>query len=251
RLAVAIGWSGQWEMRLRRDAMATSSLQGKFPLAPDEERELREHMEREFVCRADRSLHLEAGQQTTHFKLHPGERVRTPRILLVLWEGEHASCGHNQLRRLLLEHYVPKRNGEIVTPPVAEPAIPNGQELDACNEENQLEAITRMASIGTEAYWHDAAWFAGAFPFGVGNWTPKTEAYPNGMQALAAAAHERGMGFVLWFEPGRVVAGTETDREHPEWLMREDGGPNALFDIGNPEARAWLAGRLSKCISDW
>ena len=46
----AIGWSGQWAMRLRRETPG--------------------------------GLTLQAGQQTTHFKLHPGESIRTPRILL-------------------------------------------------------------------------------------------------------------------------------------------------------------------------
>ena len=59
----AIGWTGQWAMRLAR---------------PNSER-----------------LLLEAGQETTHFRLHPGESVRTPRILLLSWQGNDPWRGNN------------------------------------------------------------------------------------------------------------------------------------------------------------
>jgi len=234
-LAGAVGWSGQWDLNLRREARTN------------------------FARQTERTIRLDAGQQTTRLKLHPGESIRTPRILLAAWEGERQWCGNNVLRRVLLDHYVPRRNGEIVTPPVAETSIPRAQDLTATTAENQLEAIERMAPLGPEAYWHDAAWFDGGFPDGVGNWEPRAEAYPDGLRPLGDAARERGLGFVLWFEPERVHRGTQTEREHPEWLLRVAepsetsycSPDDALFDLGNPEARAWLTDRLSERIADW
>ena len=63
-------------------------------------------------------LTLQAGQQKTHLVLHPGEAIRTPRTLLVSWEGDVPLRGHNLLRRSLLEHYVPRIDGEVAIPPL-------------------------------------------------------------------------------------------------------------------------------------
>lgn len=50
------------------------------------------------------------------------------------------------------------------------------------------------------------------------------------------------MRFTLWFEPERVVKGTQVTREHPEWLLGPVG-ENYLYNLGdrssfNPQALA-------------
>jgi alpha-galactosidase len=42
----------------------------------------------DFESIGDKSLRVRAGQQTTHFKLEPGEEVRAPLIALVFWQGD-------------------------------------------------------------------------------------------------------------------------------------------------------------------
>ena len=42
-----------------------------------------------------------------------------------------------------------------------------------------------------------------------------------GMGPVAAAAEARGMVYGLWFEPERVVAGTEFHRRHPDWVLTD------------------------------
>ena len=84
-LTGTIGWTGQWEMTTRRESKTT--------------------------------LHLTAGQQTTHMILHAGESIRTPRILLVSWQGNEQARGTNYLRRTLIAHYLLRRNGELAVPP--------------------------------------------------------------------------------------------------------------------------------------
>ena len=82
----AIGWTGQWMLHVQRSANGAL---------------------------------VQSGQETTHFKLHPGEEVRTPRILLLQWDGKDRMVGQNELRRLLLAYYVPRIDGEVAVPPVA------------------------------------------------------------------------------------------------------------------------------------
>ena len=49
-----------------------------------------------------------------HASLHPGESIRSPRILQVLWEGGDLDWGQNQFRRTMLAHIVPQRDGKPV-----------------------------------------------------------------------------------------------------------------------------------------
>ena len=64
-MVLAVGWSGQWAARFRRD----------------KER-----------------MRVTAGMERTHLVLHPGEKVRTPRILALLWEGGDRDAGNSRWR---------------------------------------------------------------------------------------------------------------------------------------------------------
>ncbi|MEW6746681.1 MAG: alpha-galactosidase [Planctomycetota bacterium] len=213
----AIGWSGQWELGVKR---------------------------------AGGRLSLKAGQQLTHLSLHPGESIRTPRMLLVWWKGDDYLRGQNSLRRLILDHYTPHPNGELALPLLSANtwfAFNSGNDV---TEVNQLESIESMTPLGVEAFWIDAGWFEGGWPSGAGSWVPKAAAFPRGLKPLGDAAHKKGMKFVVWFEPERVNPSSRIANEHPEWVLHAGDG-DGLFDLGNPEACAWLTELLSKCISDW
>ncbi len=249
-LAGAIGWSGQWEMSINRGAKARSPLEDQRPLSAKQKTELRAFVMSERAKQPDLYYRLAAGQQTTHFTLHPGEKIRSPRILLVPWEGTQSIDGNNRLRKVLLDHYSPRRNGKLLIPPLSAMAMENGQEFTSTNTQNQLQAMEKMEALGMEAYWHDTAWFSGGFPGGIGNWTHDVTRFPEGLSPLGKAARDRGMDFVLWFDTERVMPDSETAREHPEWLLRSDASAS-LFNLGNPDALDWLEGHISKCIDDW
>ena len=217
-LVGAIGWSGQWALSLQRDAAT--------------------------------GLTVRAGQQTTHLRLHPGETIRTPSILLVAWEGADRIRGHNLLRRLLLAHYVPRVNGEIAVPPVAQMSWFSWNQGNDVTEANQVESMTTMADWGVEAYWLDAGWFVGGYPKGIGTWVPNPQAFPHGLLPVAEAAHRLGLKFILWFEPERATKTSQIALTHPEWVLpgQKKGG---LLNLGRPEPRVWLTDFLSQRLRDW
>jgi len=51
-----------------------------------------------------------------HFKLHPGEEVRSPLIVLQFWQGEDWVRSQNIWRRWMMAHNMPKLNGELPKP---------------------------------------------------------------------------------------------------------------------------------------
>ena len=217
-LVTAVGWSGQWAMRLRRETS------GK--------------------------LKFQAGQQTTHLKLHPGESIRTPRILLVMWQGDDPVRGHNLFRRLLVAHYLPQRAGQVAVAPITWNSWFSFNEGNGVNEQNQFDWIARTAKTGTECYWLDAGWFEGGWPNGAGSWVPGAKQFPRGLRPLGDAAHKAGMQFVLWFEPERVTPNSRIAKEHPQWVFHAGPG-DGLLNLGDPAARQWLTDYLSKCFRDW
>jgi len=207
----AVGWSGQWAMHVN--------------------------------CRSDRQLHVTAGLDQTHFKLRAGERVRTPRILIFRQPGDTLQA-HARFRQVLYRHYVARRSGQTPLPTLFCNTCftRGGGWLNECNAENQNSLIRAYAPLGLEALITDAGWFEGGWPAGAGNWTPRKDAYPQGMAPVAAAARQHGMVYGLWFEFERVVAGTPLAKEHPQWLLKSVDGSQGtyLLNLGLPEVRQHL-----------
>jgi len=216
-LIAAIGWTGQWSMNLSRTGAVA---------------------------------HLQAGQQTTHFRLNPGEEVRTPRIVLLKWDGKDAMRGHNLFRKLVVDHLGARTDGKLDTPPVSQNTWFTCDAGNNVTEKNQIDAINEMKRLGVEAYWLDAGWFKGGWPAGAGNWDPKPEAFPNGLKPVGDAAHANGMKFILWFEPERVTLASAINTEHPQWVMHAGPG-DGLFNLGDPKARQWLTDFLLERIDAW
>ncbi|NLH15040.1 MAG: hypothetical protein GX455_00530 [Phycisphaerae bacterium] len=217
-MITAIGWSGQWAARLERSAAGPTRLQ--------------------------------AGMEKTRFLLHPGERVRGPRILIMPWKGDRL-LAHNRFRRLLLFEYAPRLNGRPLRLPVAAQCFDrySWNRPEWSTEAGQIAAVAATRQLGCDTHWFDAAWFEGGFPNGVGNWFCKPTSFPHGLKPVSDACHKSGLQFLLWFEPERVAPGTQIAREHPEFVLGgKDGG---LFKLNDPAARKWLTELLSQRITEY
>jgi alpha-galactosidase len=225
----AIGWSGQWAATFRRDQ--------------------------------ETGMRIQAGMETTHLKLHPGEQIRSPRILLFFWRGDRISA-HNRFRQFLLKHYTPKQNKQGIMCPIS---ISSWGMVSEAEHLKKIDIIAKN-KIPVEYYWIDAGWYGECnhvsdwYPQ-VGSWECNPSLYPNGFKPISDAVHKNGMKFLLWFDPERVYRDSQIYREHPEWLLSlrpEDnqnpwGGfdGNFLFNMGCDEAREWMTNLISKKIADW
>jgi alpha-galactosidase len=223
-MIVAIGWTGDWEARTWRGE--------------------------------DGAVRIRAGMQRTHLRLHPGEEIRTPRILLLAWDGSRDD-GQNELRRFLLAHHAPRRGR-------AEPRVPVSFVLwGEVRAERQIAKARWFSEqrMPIDNFWIDAGWHgdapvqvgANVFNSGwwrqVGNWWPNPGLFPQGFSPVGDAARAGGRDFTVWFEPERVREGTVLTREHPEWLLGPRGG-DFLFDLGNPEARQAMTDLIVGVIAE-
>jgi len=208
-IAAAVGWSGQWEAAFEVDPSG--------------------------------DLRFRAGQQRTHLRLHPGEAIRTPRMLLVFWHGADAIRGNNLFRRIMMKHYAPRRGQALVLPPIC--ASVSWAEANGNYEKPHVKAMKPLAQRGIEVFWSDMdpqQWYPKGFPDGTGTWEPDPVKYPNGLKPVGDAAKAAGLGYLLWFEPERVHPGSKIDRGHPEYVMKPHGEWSQLFRLQDKKARKWL-----------
>ncbi len=228
-VVAAIGWSGRWEAAVGRKATTP------------------------------RAIDLAAGLAETHFKLLPGEEVRTPSVALLFWKSADRMAGHNLFRRFVLAHHMPQSGGKPVPLPINHGVGFGGpfpcNEYVCATESYAIGMIERLHQfgIGVDACWIDAGWYENAtvnWWSGVGTWTVNRKNFPRGLKPVTEAARKHGQGFVVWFEPERVYEGTWLDREHQDWLTFLPGNPNRLLDLGDPRALAWLTDHVAGFIRD-
>ncbi|MFI5381144.1 MAG: alpha-galactosidase [Tepidisphaerales bacterium] len=212
----AIGWTGEWAADFSADPSA--------------------------------QVILKAGMARTRLLLHPGESIRTPRMLLLNYEGD---CwrGQNLLRQFVLAHHRPQRNGQPLLAPIT-----NGN-WGGTRAEIHLDNIRKIIEnqLPIEYYWIDAEWFgraAGGWYPNVGNWEVRKELYPNGFKPLSEALRKSGRELMLWFEPERVFKDTPWRKDHPEWML-DTGGDSCLLNLGNSDARKFLSDFISARIDEF
>jgi alpha-galactosidase len=197
-------------------------------------------------------------QGGTHFKLNPGEEIRTPSITVLFWEGDDLARSQNLWRRWYRAHVLPQVEGRTLGV-LSQIQVGGGDTNDA--------AVFLRAGIQPDLCWRDAGGASTWYPnrtgpyvkddawLNTGTWEIDAERYPHGFRPFTDWIHAQGMKFVLWFEPERVgdpqswLAVT-----HPEWLL-PGTSHGALLNEGNPAARQWLVGHVSNLIRregvDW
>jgi len=213
-IVAAVGWSGEWAA--------------------------------EFACDPRGQVAMKAGLDHTRLVLHPGETIRTPRMLLLFYEGDPGR-GQNLLRQFLLSHHRPKRGGLPLVAPIT---CGNWGGTSAEIHLDNIRKIIRH-ELPIDYYWIDAEWFGrGGWPENVGNWAVKQDLYPEGFRPLSQMLRQSGRELMLWFEPERVYKGTPWHQAHREWLL-DTGGGSLLFDLGNPAARKFLTDFISAKVREF
>lgn len=216
-LMVVVGWPGQWSAEFARDD--------------------------------GRSVRVRAGQERTHFKLLPGEAVRSPLIVLQFHDGDWIRS-QNIWRRWMMAHSMPRPDSELPPPQVRAASSRAYMEMIQADEEKQIMFIDRYLEekLPLDYWWMDAGWYpcGGEWPK-VGTWEVDRERFPRGLRPISDHAHAKGVKILVWFEPERVAQGTWLAENHPEWILGNKG--QGLLNLGNPEAREWLTEHVDGLIT--
>lgn len=217
-MIVVVGWPGQWAA--------------------------------DFVRDDGRGLRIRAGQELTHFTLHPGEEVRSPLIVLQFYKGDWIRA-QNLWRRWMTAHNLPRPGGKLPPPQLAASSSRQYGEMIGANEDNQKMFIDRYLEEGIKLdyWWMDAGWYVNKTGWpNTGTWEVDTKRFPRGLRAVSDYAHSKGIKIIVWFEPERVTAGSWLAENHPEWVL---GGKNGgLLNLGNRDAWNWLVNHVDKLLSD-
>ena len=237
-LILGIGWTGRWACTFQR--------------------------------RENWDIAVRAGMAKTHLRLHPGEEIRTPRILLLFWRDD-VLRGHNLLRRHLVAHHLPHPGGREVEPPICN-ATWGG--MKTANHLNTVQFITDHG-LAYDCYWIDAGWFGPDheteefqnfytedWAYHIGHWRVNRTVHPQGLKPISEAVHGAGMKLLLWFSPYSAEAGSPMATEHPEWTQqRSSWGQNGIglnkktvdlrrIALGVPETRRFLLDTISGLIAE-
>lgn len=223
-IVVAIGWTGQWTASFDKN---------------------------------DTGINLAAGMSETDIALHANESMRTPSIVITFFEGDHEE-GQNIFRRLVLNNYYPEdETGEKIT------ELPLTLNLWGSSGEATLLAQMQAADNTDwpyEVMWVDAGWhgenasvdtYDTAWYYEAGNWYVNDEIYPNGLTTVTDALHAEGKKFLLWFEPERVVEGSDIDVNHPEYVLKGSSTTTfELYNLASDEATDYLIDLIGGLIKD-
>ncbi len=212
---VVIGWPGQWAAEFTRDG--------------------------------GNGLQITGGQEVTRLKLHPGEEIRTPLVVMQFYKGDWLRA-QNVWRRWMLAYNVPRVGGKLSAPLLTPCSSHQFAEMILANEENQKLFIKRYVEEGLQPdyWWMDAGWYVNKSGWpNTGTWEVDTNRFPHGLRAITDYGHSKGVKSIVWFEPERVTPGTWLYENHPDWLLK-----GTLLNLGNPPAREWLTDHIDKLITE-
>ncbi len=230
----AIGWSGSWK--------------ADFDYSKD-----------------GKTITITSGMIQTHLRLHPGEEIRTPRIVLMSWTGGDWQEAQNPWRRLLFAHYSPQENGKALRGPI----LFGGWGSEPIADKLAYIQWVHDHKIPVDIYAVDAGWYGASVGLendptnplwnpwwkNRGDWFPSPLYYPNGIHPLGAALKADGLGFSLWVEPETAMPDKKIVKDHPGWFLHRPSESNnhqsLLADLGNPAARQGLTDMLSDFITDF
>ena len=203
----------------------------------------------DFLRDAGQNLRVCGGQERTHFRLQPGEEVRSPMAVLQFYHGDWIRA-QNVWRSWMIAHNLPRPGGKPLAPMIS---ACNGNHYPGIitNAAEELHFLQRYLEEGIrpDYWWQDAGWYP-CDPVGwpkTGTWEVEKKRWPNGIRAVSDWCRQQGIKTIVWFEPERVHAGTWIAEQHPEWVHGGKGG--GLLKLGDPQCRQWLTDHIDQLLT--
>lgn len=214
---MAVGWTGQWLVTAAQRAAGVA---------------------------------VKAAQETLRGYLDAGETIRAPLVSLTFYQHKNALKGFNMFRKWETDCVAPERAGSITTQ-----GLINEFDRHSCDElVGMVRALPQEVCDAADYIWIDAGWYTDGDSWydTVGDWIAAPSRFPQGMKPVSDAAHARGMGLLLWYEPERCCKGTRVYDEavrHEGWLFQKDDSVN-MVNLANDDACAFLGDLVAQSLQD-
>ncbi|MFF3783918.1 alpha-galactosidase [Streptomyces sp. NPDC001933] len=220
--STALAWSGSWRVTIHRDPTGRTTWTGGF------------------------------GHEGLSWTLQPGETLRTP-----VYAGLFTPHGFGGAARAWHDYV----RGHVLPEPERDrPVLYNSWEATGFDvgEAGQIGLAQLAARVGAELFVLDDGWFGTRRDdrSGLGDWTPRPEAFPRGLRPLADEVHRLGMGFGLWVEPEMVNRDSELYRAHPDWVLHSpqldatELRNQLVLNFARPEVEAWARQTLDHLVRE-
>lgn len=178
--AIAVCWSGNWQVRIATDGSVTYGMTETMLSAT----------------------------------LAPGQALPLPGVLVA--QGTDAEAALRDLMDYIETDWLPPSR---LTYPIVEWNHWWRFEDAGINETVFLENAACARDLGFTQCTLDAGWFGdGPWERARGDWNVVNAArFPHGLRYLSDEVHAMGMRFGLWIEPEALGADSALRREHPDW----------------------------------
>ena len=206
--------------------------------------------------------YFDGGQTNFSMYLKPGETIRTPLMAFVNSEGRDYDRAMAAWRRYFINCKLYKPGGKRMRPRIA---------LADCSQtftsQSLLEKmkLAEKRGITFDTYWLDAGWFRSSKPgeqicsiFETGMYEPDPVRFPNDMADMRQYFKEKGIDFLVWFEPELMRNEKESFLKcYPdfkeEWLMDHAFGEGVplegrLLNLGDKECVEWMFRHISEDV---
>ncbi|MGE5646427.1 MAG: alpha-galactosidase [Acidobacteriota bacterium] len=185
--------------------------------------------------------------------LEPGRRFELPRVAFTEVRGDLDDAA-NRMHRFQRQFVFPRVASN--DPPLVQfnswypfPGTLTVDEMKRCAD------VAR--ALGVEVFVLDSGWYSKKdWSRELGDYQVEPTKFPHGIEELAAHVHAAGMKFGLWVEIENVGVESRIFREHPGWLLHDNGAPIRKGDryqlnFAMPEVRAWASATLDRLVRDY
>ncbi|MFD8749691.1 alpha-galactosidase [Kitasatospora sp. NPDC059577] len=220
--STALAWSGSWRITVHRDPVGRTTWTGGF------------------------------GHEGLGWALQPGETLHTP-----VFAGLYTPDGFGGASRAWHAHV---RTAVLPEPDRDRPVLYNSWEATgfAVDQAGQCRLADLAAGLGVELFVLDDGWFGARTDdrAGLGDWTPRPGAFPDGLRPLADHVHGHGMAFGVWVEPEMVNADSDLYRAHPDWVLHAPTRDTTelrhqlVLDLARPDVEEWVRATLDRLVTE-
>ncbi|MFJ2415343.1 alpha-galactosidase [Streptomyces brevispora] len=220
--STALAWSGSWRITIHRDPVGRTTWTGGF------------------------------GHEGVQWTLRPGQSLRTP-VFAGLCTTDGFGGASRAWHGYVRDHVLPEPDREM-------PVVYNSWEATGFDVDHAGQVrLARIASrLGAELFVLDDGWFGARCDdrAGLGDWTPRLQAFPDGLRPLADEVHRLGMEFGLWVEPEMVNRDSELYRSHPDWVLNAPTRDatelrnQLVLNFARPDVETWAHRTLDRIVRD-